>query len=257
MHNIRVESKNGEYHVIVKFIEELHVFSRDDEKEKFIDILKTTMREYDCIIFNHVEMLNHSHFMIRAKSLQLLASTMISINTKFAKYYNKLHERHGRVFSKRFSSWPIDDEMYFFSAFRYILRNPVKAKIKWTPWEYRWSAASNYLNKNGEFYIPEVLERFEKFFLGAIFNFQEYIGDTIEDQCIFDINRKLYYDSAAKKIFKDELKYAGIPRLDPESNPNITGNIVLRLRHIGLTYVQLKKFSSIPIIVLKSTEKFR
>jgi len=254
MNDCRVESINGEYHVIVTFIEELHVFSNEWEKDFFIKLLEDVNGKEGCEILNHVEMLNHSHIIIRICSLEALASIMISINTRFAKYYNKMHERRGRVFSKRYMSYPIDDENYMFTCFRYVSRNPEKAGVVVSAWDYKWSAAQDYLKKSGPFYHEEMILRFNKHFEGAMFSFEEFISDRSNDHCILDINRKLYYDAAARRIYDDELSLAGIKNLDPENNPSQTGFVVKRLRRIGITYLQLKKFSGIPVLKLKSTE---
>ncbi len=254
MNDSRIESKNGEYHIILKFIEELHVFVNDFEKDFFIQILEKTNGKEGCVILNHVEMLNHAHIIMRVNSLAALASVMISINTRFAKFYNMKHNRRGRVFSKRYTSYPIDDEKYMFTCFKYVSRNPEKAGVVKLAWDYKWSALGDYLKKSGPFYNEEIIERFNKYFNGAIFSFEEFIGDKSDDYCVLDINRKLYYDSAARKIYDEELKIAGVSSLDADGNPTATGNIVKRLRRIGITYKQLKLFSGIPILKLKDTE---
>ncbi|MBN2882296.1 MAG: transposase, partial [Clostridia bacterium] len=225
MYDCRDESKNGEYHVILKFIDELRVFSQDYEKQFFIELLKDVNGKCGCDILNHVEMLGHSHIIIKVPSLEALASVMISINTRFAKFYNKMHNRRGRVFSKRYTSYPINTEKYMFTCFRYVSRNPEKAGIVKSAGDYKWSATGDYLAKNGPFYHKEIIERFNEYFKGAMFSFEEFIGDKSDDHCILDINRKLYYDSAARKIYDEELKLAGISELDPDGNPTATGNV--------------------------------
>jgi REP element-mobilizing transposase RayT len=254
MNDSRIESIKGEYHVILKFIDELRVFSQDYEKEFFIELLEDVNGKDGCEILNHVEMLGHSHIIIRVASLEALASVMISINTRFAKFYNKMHNRRGRVFSKRFTSYPIDTEKYMFTCFRYVSRNPEKAGIVRSAWDYKWSAAGDYLRKSGPFYHEEIIDRFNEYFKGAMFSFQEFISDKSDDHCILDINRKLYYDSAARRIYDEELQLAGISELDPDGNPTTTGNVVKRLRKIGITYNQLKAFSGKSILKLKDTE---
>lgn len=255
MHDIRQLSKKDEYHVIINFIEELHVFSQDDEKEFLIKILEEKNNKNGCKILSHVEMLNHAHMIIKVPNLKALASLMISINTKFAKFYNRLHNRRGRVFSKRYTSLPINDERYLFSCFRYQGRNPVVIQAAKTPWDYKWSSSKDYLERKGSFYHEEIIVRFNKYYEGAIFSFEEFMGDPIEDNCIFDINKKLYYDSIAKKIYDDELGQAGISRLDPVDKPYTTSHVVNRLRKIGLTYIQLKEFSGISILKIKDSEQ--
>ena len=48
----------------------------------------------------------------------------------------------GYLFQGRFSSCPVSTDQYLVASLRYILRNPVKAKLVKQPWDYPWSSAS-------------------------------------------------------------------------------------------------------------------
>jgi putative transposase len=47
----------------------------------------------------------------------------------------------------RFYSCPVDDT-YLWTAMRYIERNPVRARMVATPWDYPWSSASSHVTGN-------------------------------------------------------------------------------------------------------------
>jgi len=254
MNDIRKESSCGEYHIILNFIEELHVFSRNSEREAMVRILEEAVNKKEIEIFNHAIMLNHVHMLIRVPSIEVLASVMISINTRFAKFFNKSRQRRGRVFSKRYFSSAINDENYFFTVFQYISRNSVRAYLVKSPWDYKWTALKSYMKKEGTFYHEEVLERFSNFFKGAIFSFEEFISDNSNDHSIMNFDRKLYYDSAAAKIFNEELRMAGIAELDLINRRIASGVVLDRLRRIGITYKQINKFSGLTISKIKSLE---
>ncbi len=252
MNCIREKSKKGEYHVILNFIKELTVFSEKIERQEMIRILMIVMKKMNCKIYAHAIMLNHVHLIIKEGEERKLSSIVISISTRFAKFYNRHHERKGRVFSRRYNSRPVNDDRYFFTLIRYIIRNPVKAGLINNPWDYEWSSAKNYLKRDGPFFYKEVLDRYHKFFFDAIISFEEFIGKPGDDKLILDIEKKRYYEKEAREIYKNELRQIGIENLKAHPVLKERKNALLRLRQIGITFVQMKYFSGMSISDLKS-----
>lgn len=212
-----------------------------------------------------------------------ISSIVISLCTRFAKYYNKSHNRKGKLFSRRYKSIPINDVVYFFRLFRYIHRNIANANIVKKPFEYKWSSAKDYLNKEGDFFFPEVLERYESKFryhpytLEEFINFEgddqlvyyvnqvfcrsdiimppfsleEFLNSTIDDRMILNVDLMRYNDNEAKEIYDKELKEAGIDSLKDYKVPKEKAKVILRLRCIGLTLIQIREFSNMNADELK------
>ncbi|MBN2558451.1 MAG: transposase [Clostridia bacterium] len=251
MNCIRVKSVNDEYHVVLKFIEELAVFSDIHEREVFIEILLKIMKKKGCKIYANTIMLNHAHMVIKLSREAKLSSVMISLTTQFAKFYNKYHERKGRIFSRRYFSKPINEERYFFSSVKYAFMNPVKAGLVDSPWDYEWSSAHCYLEMKGPFFNCDIYERYNKHFFDATISFEEFIGKPGDDSLILDIERKRYYEREAKQIFIDELGKYGICNLKNHGDIKEARNVIRRLQQIGITFVQMKNFSGMTIQNLK------
>lgn len=74
-----------------------------------------------------------------------MSKYMKSINTSYAKYYNKYENRVGFVFRNRFESEPIYEEKYLLNCIAYIHNNPVKASIAPSPNAYPFSSYNDYL----------------------------------------------------------------------------------------------------------------
>ncbi|MFO7611892.1 MAG: transposase [Clostridia bacterium] len=251
MHCIREKSINDEYHVILKFIEELAVFSDFHEREIFDEILLKVMKKENCKIYAKTIMLNHVHMVIKLAEGTKLSSVMISLATQFAKFYNRYHERKGRVFSRRYISKPINEEIYFFAAVKYSFMNPVKAGIVDSPWDYKWSSAHCYLEMKGPFFNCDIYDRYNKHFFDATISFEEFIGKPGDDSLILDIERKRYYEREAKQIFMNELGESGICDLKNHGDIKEARNVIRRLQQIGITFVQMKNFSGMTIQDLK------
>jgi hypothetical protein len=58
----------------------------------------------------------------------------------YAEWFNRRHERSGHLFRGRFKLFIIDKETYSAEVLRYVVLNPVRAKIVARPEEYRWSS---------------------------------------------------------------------------------------------------------------------
>ena len=71
------------------------------------------------------------------------------VNSIYAMYYNKKHNRVGYVFRDRFKSILILTREQLYFCIKYIHMNPVKAEIVENESEYKYSSYNDYLNKSG------------------------------------------------------------------------------------------------------------
>jgi hypothetical protein len=62
------------------------------------------------------------------------------LNSTYANWYNRIHGRCGHLFQGRFKALLVDREAYFADVLRYVVLNPVRAKMCARPEEYRWSS---------------------------------------------------------------------------------------------------------------------
>ncbi len=65
---------------------------------------------------------------------------MQNLNSTYARWYNKEHDRCGPVFQGRFGSFLIEKDDYLLAAARYIVLNPVEAGIVGGAASYPWSS---------------------------------------------------------------------------------------------------------------------
>ncbi|MBQ9069576.1 MAG: transposase, partial [Eggerthellaceae bacterium] len=87
-----------------------------------------------CLMDNHVHLLVHA-------TLPDLSIFMNRVESAYAIYFNKRHDRVGTLFQGRYSSVPINDDPQLMLAVRYIHHNPVK---KGEPLENKWSSYTEY-----------------------------------------------------------------------------------------------------------------
>ncbi len=65
---------------------------------------------------------------------------MQSLNGKYVKYFNRVHERTGALYEGRFGAKVVDTDAYLKVCYQYIELNPVKDGYCHSPEHYRWSS---------------------------------------------------------------------------------------------------------------------
>ncbi len=136
--------KTSYFHVMVQGIDKEYIFNRKIDIKYYISIMYESKDELNIKIIAYCIMNNHAHLLIHTNDVSNLTKYMHKTNTKYAIYYNKIHDRVGYVFRNRFKSEGIYSERQLYNCISYIYNNPVKAKICSTPEEYPYSNAKYY-----------------------------------------------------------------------------------------------------------------
>jgi putative transposase len=144
----RKKSSTGIYHVMMRGINRQNILHDDEDRQRFIELLKKVKETSMCEIYGYCLMDNHIHLLI-LEGKEDLSQIMKRIGTSYAYWYNKKYERSGHLFQDRFKSEIVEDDSYFLSVLRYIHQNPLKANIVNTIHEYNWSSYKAYLNMDG------------------------------------------------------------------------------------------------------------
>ena len=144
-------SGTGIYHVMLRGINRQDIFEDYEDYRQFIKILSglysrpsedLTTTICACHIFAYCLMPNHVHLLLREKEWHI-GDIMKSIASSYVFCFNKKYGRIGHLFQDRFKSEPCDDMSYFFTLFRYIHQNPVKAGLVENAKDYEYSSWGN------------------------------------------------------------------------------------------------------------------
>jgi REP element-mobilizing transposase RayT len=140
---LRIENC-GYHHVYNRGVAKNDIFLDEFDKIKFIEILSLTCKEYKFNIHSFCLMDNHYHLLIENKK-ENLSDGMRQINSQYASYFNKKHQRVGHLWQDRYKSWYVMDETYLLTLFRYIESNPLKAKMTKKIGEYKYCSSYSIL----------------------------------------------------------------------------------------------------------------
>ena len=142
----------GYHHVYNRGVAKERIFFKDEDREKFLEILCDVAKEYKFNIHSFCLMDNHYHLLIENKK-ENLSDGMRQIASKYASYFNRTYKRVGHLWQDRFKSWYVMDENYLFTLFKYIESNPVKANMSSKIGEYRYSSSYSILNDGVPSYL--------------------------------------------------------------------------------------------------------
>ena len=136
-------------HNIVQGIHKEYIFKEDDDKEKYLSLLRKYYRDYEIDIISYCIMDNHTHLILYSDNIKNISDFMGRVNSIYAMDYNKKYNRVGYVFRDRFKSILILTREQLYFCIKYIHMNPVKAEIVENESEYKYSSYNDYLNKSG------------------------------------------------------------------------------------------------------------
>ena len=133
------------YHIMARSISEVELFKTDEDKKKYIFLMKEYQKVYDFKVYAYCFMSNHIHLIVDSNGADI-SKIMHCINFKYARYFNTLHKRHGHLFQDRFKSKIVGDDRYLIALSAYIHNNPLDVRgYENNPESYYYSSLAVYI----------------------------------------------------------------------------------------------------------------
>ena len=144
----RTKSRSGIYHVMIRGINRQNLFEDDEDRYRFIEILKECKDISGYELYAFCLMTNHVHMLLKeiGEPLEVIFKR---IGNRYVYWYNEKYQRVGHLFQDRFRSEAVEDEAYFLTVLRYIIQNPMKAGMEREPGSYRWTSFQAYTEGRG------------------------------------------------------------------------------------------------------------
>ena len=171
------------YHIISRTALDGFPFG-DVEKEEFVKIIKQFASVYFVDVIGFSVMGNHFHILAKMypghsftdeqikkrftmfygdkrgfgedeleyyrKKWSNLSEFVREIKQTFSRFYNKLHNRKGTLWSERFKSVIVEDGKTLINCLAYIDLNSVRAGIVELPEDYRWSSLGYHVQSGNQ-----------------------------------------------------------------------------------------------------------
>ena len=136
---LRIEFPDALYHVTSRGNERRPIFNDDVDRRMFLTILGRTVKRFGWSLTAWVLMTNHFHLVIQTPEANL-SRGMHWLNSVYAGWFNHRYNRSGHLFQGRFHSFLVEKETHLRELLRYVVLNPVRAKLVARPEDYRWSS---------------------------------------------------------------------------------------------------------------------
>ncbi len=186
---LRIEFPDALYHVTSRGNEQRPIFSDDIDRKMFLTFLGQAVQRFGWSLTAWVLMTNHFHLVIQTPEANL-SRGMHWLNGTYAGWFNRRHKRSGHLFQGRFHSFLVEKETYLRELLRYVVLNPVRAKMVARPEDYLWSSyrstaginvADNWLD------VRSILGLFDADPAVAQRQYQEFVSAKLESsECLWD-----------------------------------------------------------------------
>jgi REP element-mobilizing transposase RayT len=105
----------------------------------FVRVLAETLEYHDVTCHSWVLMDNHYHLLLETPAANL-SLAMKHLNGIYTQRFNKRHHRVGHLFQGRYKALVVEKDSYLKELCRYVVLNPVRAKMVKNPGQWKWSS---------------------------------------------------------------------------------------------------------------------
>jgi len=145
-------------HVIQRGNNREPCFYAEEDRRRYLDLLKDAAEHNHCHLHAYVLMTNHVHLLTTPFGPHSISHLMQDLGRKYVRYVNHAHHRTGTLWEGRYKANLVDSETYLLACMRYIELNPVRANMVRHPGDYRWSSyAANAQGQSDTLLSPHPL----------------------------------------------------------------------------------------------------
>ena len=115
-------------------------FRQDADRLVYLSMLRECASHRLCAVHAYCLMTNHVHLLLTPEDAEGCALLMRDIGRGYAAYFNRRYGKTGALWERPFRSCLVDSAAYVIACYRYIERNPVRARMVDAPAAYPWSS---------------------------------------------------------------------------------------------------------------------
>jgi REP element-mobilizing transposase RayT len=117
----------------------MQIFLDTVDYQQFVYLLGRIVEEFDIECRSFCVMPNHYHAVL-VPTRPNYSEGLRHLNAEYAQWWNKRHGRVGHVFQGRFKAQIVEAVDYQLTLLRYVVMNPVRARLVERPEDWRWSS---------------------------------------------------------------------------------------------------------------------
>lgn len=217
---LRLEIPGAVYHLTSRGNRREPIFRDDADRATFLATLAHVCERFRWACHAYCLMTNHYHLVVETAHANL-SRGMRQLNGVYTKRFNRAHQCVGHVYQGRFSAVLVQRELHLLTALRYVLLNPVRARMVAAAVDWQWSS---YRAMIGEVATPNWLRTD---WIAAAFGsgaarraaFAQFVEDGIVGpSCWQHLTHQIYlgdaaFVAAAQAYVSDLSRLAETPRI--------------------------------------------
>ncbi len=150
---LRLEFHGACYHITARGDRQEPIFESDGDRIVFLDLLGKEVLQQGWVLYAFCLMDNHYHLLLETLEPNLVQG-MRRLNGVYTQAFNRRHNRVGHVLQGRYKSILVDKDSYLQELCRYVVLNPVRARMVDHVETWHWSS---YLSTLGRIECPQWL----------------------------------------------------------------------------------------------------
>lgn len=136
---LRIEFAGALYHVTARGNARGTIYHDDEDRKRFLSLLTGVVERYDWYCHAYCLMGNHYHLLIETGGPSL-SKGMKYLNGRYTQCYNRKYGRVGHLLQGRYQAILVQKDAYLLELARYIVLNPVRARMVRQAREWPWSS---------------------------------------------------------------------------------------------------------------------
>lgn len=212
--SLRIEFPGALYHITSRGDGKENIYLSDEDRILFLKIFSDVCRRCDWVCYSYCLMSNHYHLLVETPQGNL-SKGMQLLNGIYTQKFNRLHSRVGHVFQGRFKGILVQKDNYLLELSRYIVLNPVRAKMVTSVDKWIWSSYLATIQPNLKpswLSSDYILSLFSNDVLASIKNYQEFVQQGLRSDSP--------WDNLKNQIFlgTDNFVQEMLNKIEPEKN---------------------------------------
>jgi len=209
---LRLEFAGALYQITSRGDHQEAIYLTDDDRNAYLETLGKMCDRHNWTVHAYCLMDNHYHILVETPDSNL-SKGMRQLNGVYTQYFNRTHQRVGHVYQGRYKAIIVQKEAYLLEVARYIVLNPVRARMVRAAKDWNWSS---YRATAGQTDSPSwldsqwIIAHFAKRRATAIDRYKQFIAEGKNQPSIWErlrnqifIGNEDYIEKIQRKIDKD------------------------------------------------------
>ena len=150
---LRLEYEDAVYHITSRGNARESIFLGESDQSRFLEILAGVVERCGWLCHAYCLMTNHYHLLVETPEANLSRGMQL-LNGIYTQWFNRRHGRVGHLLQGRFKAILVEKESYLLELVRYVVLNPVRAKMVRSVRDWPWSS---YRATAGQMRVPKFL----------------------------------------------------------------------------------------------------